>query len=110
MGEKTGLMTGLLIIALVVLPVLIASFVGYVKTGKLLTASTEVQQLVSAEGGVTDTVESEISRLANKGIAISIEDKNGNPVTGKVPVGEKITIHYQYGDKSTSNQVLILKR
>lgn len=110
MGEKMGFMTVILIFGIGVLPLLFTAFSSHVSTGKLLTVSTEMQQLVSAEGGVTEKVNDSVQRLENRGFEITFKDRNGNPVNGQVAVGETIYINYSVKDFETSNQVLITKR
>ncbi|WP_047980657.1 hypothetical protein [Ornithinibacillus contaminans] len=110
MGEKTGFQLVLVIFAIFIIPLLISTFSDHVKTGKLLTVSNEFQQLVSAEGGVTTKVKNRVSQEAEKGINITFQTEDGRNVNGVVPVGEEITIHYEYGELDTSNRVLILKR
>lgn len=110
MGEKVGFMKVLLIFGAFIVPFIFNVYINHVQGAKLLSLSTEVQQLVSAEGGVTPRVEQLVNEFAEKGVSITFEDENGNAVTGTVPVGEKITIHYKYQDLETSNSTTILKR
>ena len=110
MGEKIGFMTTLLIFGIGIIPLLISTFTDHTQSAKLLTISTEVQQMVTAEGGVTEIVEGVVSNLANQGVEVSFWDKEGNPITGIVPVGEEIVIQYEWGDFNTTNQVLVTKR
>lgn len=110
MGEKTGFMTVLLIFGAFVLPLLLIMYINNVEGSKLLSLSTEVQQLVSAEGGVSDRVEQLVNDLADKGVDITFRDNSGNTITGRVPVGETVNIHYKYKDFETSNSTTILKR
>ncbi|MFD2658476.1 hypothetical protein [Gracilibacillus thailandensis] len=110
MGEKTGFMTVLFIFGAFVIPFMLTMYINNIEGSKLLTLSTEMQQMVSAEGGVTDKVEHAVNELSGKGVEITFKDSAGNPVTGRVPVGEKINIHYKYGDFETSNSTTILKR
>lgn len=110
MGEKMGFMTVILIFGIGVLPLLFSAFTSHVTTGKLLTISTEMQQLVSAEGGVTEKVNNEVQGLEDSGFEITFTDNGGNPVNSQVTVGETIYINYSIKDFETSNQVLITKR
>lgn len=110
MGEKLGFMTVLLIFAIAVIPALFVSWQSHVEGSTLLNVSTEMQQLVSAEGGVTDKVQNAVSALEKRGIDVSIQDESGNSVTGKVPVGEKLIMTYTIDNFKTENEVVILKR
>lgn len=110
MGEKIGFMTVLIIFVMVLLPVLFTSFKSHVEGSTLLNISTEMQQLVSAEGGVTDKVENVVDSLESKGVEVTITDKSGNAVTGKVPVGERVYLTYEKDGFKTRNSVVILKR
>lgn len=110
MGEKTGFMTVLFIFGAFILPLLLRVYIDNVHTQQLLTVSTEMQQLVSAEGGVTERVQNVANQLKEKGLTITFKDENGNPVAGKVPVGKQIIMDYQYNGFKTSNSTIILKR
>lgn len=110
MGEKTGFMTVLFIFGAFIIPIMLVLFINNVEGSKLLTLSTEMQQMVSAEGGVSDRVKQVVNELQNQGVTITFEDENGNTVTGTVPAGKKITIHYKYKHFETSNSTTILRR
>lgn len=110
MGEKVGFMTVLMIFGAFIVPFILTVYINDVQGTKLLSLSTEVQQLVSAEGGLTPRVEQLVNDFAEDGVSITFEDEDGNAVTGTVPVGEKITIHYKYRGFETSNSTTVLKR
>lgn len=110
MGEKMGFLTVLLLFGLGILPLLISTFYDHTQNAKLLTVSTEMQQLVASEGGVTPTVNDHVSSLSEKGYEISFFDEGGSPVTGVMPVGETIFIKYKIGNYVTSNKALITRR
>ncbi|MEL3959566.1 hypothetical protein NST17_20650 [Caldifermentibacillus hisashii] len=110
MGEKLGFMTVLLIFSIAVIPTLFVSFQSHVEGSTLLNISTEMQQLVSAEGGVTNKVQNAVSALEKRGVDITIQDESGKNVTGKVPVGEKVVMTYKMDNFQTKNEVTILKR
>lgn len=110
MGEKTGFMVVLFLFGAFVIPLMLIMYIHNIQGAKLMSLSTEMQQLVSAEGGVTPKVQHAVNELSVNGVQITFEDESGNPVTGTVPVGETITIHYKYNDFETSNSTTILKR
>lgn len=110
MGEKTGFLTVLLIFGIGIIPLLLSTFQDHVTSSKLLTLSTEMQQLVSSEGGVTDKVNNVVSEFENRGVNISFADKNGNTISGKVPVGQEVFMTYEFRDFETSNSTIILRR
>lgn len=110
MGEKTGFMTVLLIFGAFLIPIMLTLYINNIEGSKLLSLSTEMQQLVSAEGGVTDKVQHAVDTFAENRVEITFKDSEGNPVTGRVPVGEEITINYKYKGFETSNSTTILKR
>lgn len=110
MGEKVGFLTVLLLFGVGIIPILISTFNDHTQNAKLLTISTEMQQMVAAEGGVTPTVNEHVSSLSEKGYEIRFFDENGSPVTGVMPVGETIFIKYKKGDYVTSNKALITRR
>lgn len=110
MGEKKGFLAVMLIFGLFMIPLLFNIYTNNVKTSKLLTISTEMQQLVSTEGGITNKVKNAVTKLQGEGIKIEFKDGNGNVVNNKVPVGEEIFIYYDYDGFKTSNSVIITKR
>jgi len=110
MGEKTGFITVLLLFAIGIFPILLNTFTSQVNSSKILTVSTEIQQLVTAEGGVTDKVKKAVDKLDSQGYHIEFTDSNGNPVTGKVDVGKEVVINYEFNGFETSNSTIIMKR
>lgn len=110
MGEKTGFMFVLLIFSITLLPFLLNTFEKQTHSSKLLTLTTEVQQMVSAEGGVTNKVKDLTSAVREKDVFIEYFDTQGSPITGKVDVGEEIIIKYEYRGFKTENSVVILRR
>lgn len=110
MGEKTGFMTVLFIFGIFIMPIMMTLYINNVEGSKMLSLSTEMQQLVSAEGGVTSRVQEAANKLAEQGVTITFTDNNGNTVYGKVPAGETVNIHYKYKGFETSNSTTILKR
>ncbi|GAE93081.1 hypothetical protein JCM21714_2118 [Gracilibacillus boraciitolerans JCM 21714] len=110
MGEKTGFIAVLLVFAIGLLPLCINTYVNHVYSTKLLSTSAEVQQLVSAEGGITPRVQEVVTKLESQGATIVFTDGNGNTVSGTVPVGEEIIMDYEYEDFQTRNSTVILRR
>ncbi|MEN1969696.1 hypothetical protein WMZ97_16660 [Lentibacillus sp. N15] len=124
MGEKVGFMSMLLIFALFFIPFLFTTFTNQVDSSNVLTASTEMQQLIKSEGGITLKVSEAGKRLKEKGIntiyrineerEVSIELINAFAEAGaNLPgqeVGETIKVTYEKNGFKTSNTVRILKR
>ena len=110
MGEKKGFLTVLLIFSVFILPFLIHTFFTQVEGQKVMGLSTEIQQLVQTEGGVSSNVQNVVDKLSERGIEITFYDDEGNPINSQVPVGERINIHYKYKDWKTTNSVVNLKR
>jgi len=110
MGEKIGFMTVLLLFGVFIVPFLLLGFIGQVESSKFLTIANEVQQLVSAEGGVTEKVHSVVSDLEEKGVFIEFSDVEGQPINDKVDAGEEVIINYNFKDFNTKNSVTVLKR
>lgn len=110
MGEKTGFMGVLIILAVGVIPFLFNLFDTQVKTNKLMSLSNEVQQLVVAEGDITPTVRSVVNGFKEKGINIEFRDKNGNIIHSSPGIGEKLYIHYEYDGFKMKNSVILTKR
>ncbi|MEC1158682.1 hypothetical protein [Cytobacillus horneckiae] len=110
MGEKLGFIKILLIAVVFVIPIFLLVFKTQVDNTKLLNVSVEVQQLVSAEGGLSSKVSKVISEFEKKGLQIELKDAAGNRVNGKVDVGEDVYITYKYKGAVTSNKTTILKR
>lgn len=110
MGEKTGFLMVLVIFGAFIVPILIGSFISHWEGSQVLTVSTEMQQLVSAEGGLTPKVQQAIDNFGSKGLAITLTDSTGAPLTGKAPVGETIKMTYEFNDFKTENQTIVLTR
>ena len=110
MGEKTGFLLVLLIFGVAIIPFMLNGFDKQVKSSKLLSLSNEVQQLVSAEGGVSDKVQNVSDQFREKGVTIEFTDKHGNPITGKVNAGDEVFIQYEFDGFETKNSVVVLRR
>jgi|SRR5690625_3849179 len=110
MGEKTGFMTVLIIFAIGVIPFLFSMFDTQVKSSKLLALSSEVNQLMVAEGDITPTVNNVVSNFEAKGVVIEFRDKNDNIITSSPGIGEKIVVVYKIDDFEVSNSVIVNKR
>lgn len=110
MGEKKGFLTVLLIFTIFVLPFLLQTFIAQVEGQKIMGISTEIQQLVQTEGGVSSNVQNVVNKLSEKGIEITFYDDEGNTINSQVPVGKRINIHYKFKDWETMNSVVNLKR
>lgn len=128
MGEKVGFMTVLLIFGVFVIPILFSNYIDNVKANKVLTASTEMQQLIQAEGGINKKVIDAGERLKEQGIktwyAISSYaggqkypfdlikagvESNGSVFTD-LDLGTEISIDYEFDGFTTSNTITILNR
>lgn len=109
MGEKTGLLTTLIIIAVFVLPLFQNNFSNNAKGTKVLNTATQLQQMVSAEGGVTPRVENTISELTSHGYNIEITSEEGEAV-GVLPVGTKVDIMVNLDGFETHSFVTVNKR
>lgn len=109
MEQKLGFMGVLFIFAVFVVPLLVQTFDGHVKGGKVLNVSTELQQMISAEGGVTPAVTTAIDKLNAKGYVVDITSSNGS-TTGVLPVGTKVEIEVSLDDYETKSYVTVNKR
>lgn len=110
MGEKTGFMAVLLVVCIFVIPFLFNMFDDQVKSSKLLSLSNEMQQLVSAEGDITPTVNSVVNELREKGVNVEFRDKNNNIIHSSPGLGEKVYITYEYDGFEVRNSVIMTKR
>lgn len=110
MSEKVGFMSVLLIFAIMVIPFLFNMFDKQVKASKLLSLSNEVQQLIIAEGDISNRVKTEVNNLKNKGVTIEFRDKNNNKIERSPGLGEKVIIVYKYDGYETNNSVTLNKR
>lgn len=110
MGEKIGFMTVLVLFSIFLLPLSLNTFFNHIEGGKMLSLTAEMQQLVSAEGGVSQRVNDVVEEMEGRGVGISFQDENGNPINSKVDVGTKVIIHYEYKDFETSNSTVITRR
>jgi hypothetical protein len=118
MGENMGYAFGLLILVVFGVPLLLGLNIDQNSRSQLLNVSTEMQQLVSQEGGVTDPVHRYANHLKEKGATVTFLDENGAAVDGKQEVGSKVYIQYKYKYQNvssekvaeTSNTALISRR
>lgn len=105
-----GFLGLLLIFAVAILPLLFNVFDHQVKSTKLLALSNEVQQLVSSEGDINSRVDEVVNDLQERGIDIEFTDKQNNPITNNLEVGEEVVIHYKFEDFELQNSAIINKR
>lgn len=109
MEQKIGFMGVLFIFGIFVMPLLIHTFEGHVKGGKALNVSTELQQAISAEGGVTPKIESALNKLRAKGYEINISTSNGAS-TGVFPVGTEVEIYVDIDGFNTKSYATVNRR
>lgn len=124
MGEKVGFMTVLFIVGTFVIPLLLSNFIDNVKANKVLTASTEMQQLIQAEGGLTDKVLDAARNLKKKGINTAYGIDGSYKMTldqiefilrmgGSIKdfqIGTQVEVDYDFDGFKTSNTITILNR
>lgn len=93
MGEKTGFLFALAIVVMCMLPAGIDFFTLNVTTSQFLNTTTEMQQLINEEGGITDRVKYVVN---SSSINYSFTDETGKKVDGIQDVGDVIYIDYEY--------------
>jgi len=110
-----GFLFTIAIFAMCLLPMCIDFFTLNVTTSQFLNASTEMQQLVSEEGGITERVHNVMDSSA---INYTFKDKAGQEIDGVQDVGKEIYIDYKYDWKGiftkdtleTTNTVRVARR
>lgn len=110
MVEKVGLMSLLIIFAVFILPAGLGYYTENVKANKVLNASMEFQQLMIAEGDVTDRVEAVVNDLGSKGLKITFTDEQGNAVQSRNEIGQKVFTKYEYDGYLLENSTILTKR
>lgn len=110
MGEKTGFLTVMIIFFLGFVPFLFYLYTQQVYTTKLMTISNEVNQLLVAEGDITPRVMEVVDKFEEKGVEITFQDEDGNEITSRSEIGEKINILYEYKGYKTMNSAYLIKR
>lgn len=110
MGEKTGFLVVMILFFLGFVPFLFYLYTQQIQTNKLMTISNEVNQLLVAEGDITPKVIEMVNNLDEKGVKITFYDEDGNPITARSEIGEKIDILFEYGNYETMNSVYLTKR
>lgn len=110
MGEKTGFLTVMIIFFLGFVPFLFYLYTQQVHTTKLMTISNEVNQLLVAEGDITPRVMEVVDKFEEKGVEITFQDEDGNEITSRSEIGEKINILYEYKGYKTTNSAYLIKR
>ena len=119
MGEKKGLVFGIVIFACFILPFALDVWIGSVKTDHFMKTATEFHQLVEQEGGETETVKEIKNLLESNGLHVTLKYSNGQ-TSGRADVGTTIVIRYQHSYKGiignitknfdTSNKVIVSRR
>lgn len=104
MGEKMGLLFTVAIFAMGLLPFLLDMFTFNVQTTQFLNAATEMQQLVTEEGGITDRVRYVQDHTA---ITYVFTNEAGEVVNGNSEIGEVIYIDYRYKWKGLFSEQLL---
>ena len=118
MSEFKGFLFSMLLFVAFFLPFLLSMGIQSIQQNAFLKVTTEVQQMVEYEGGITERIKNVADNLNKKGFTLSFYDEKGNKVSGKQPVGRTVEIRYKYkyngvyGEQifDTSNYVTILKR
>jgi len=110
MGEKFGFLGVLAVVLLLVVPFTLNLYDKQVKANKLMSLSNEVRQMIIAEGGVSDSVNSVVNDFSEKGITIEFKDKEGQTITGLVNPGEVVNIELEYDDFQLGSSVVVTKR
>lgn len=110
MVEKMGLMSLLILFAVFFLPAGLGYYTENVKANKVLNASMEFQQLMVAEGDVTDRVESVVNDLESKGLKITFTDEKGNAIQSRNEIGQKVFMTYEYDGFVLENSTILTKR
>lgn|SRR5690625_3517548 len=110
MAEKLGLITGLMLFAIFGLPLALDYYVENVKTSRVLNASGEFQQLLIAEGEITERVRNVVDYFGERGLIISLRDENGNVLTSVGEIGQTVYTTYQYDNYKVSNSTVLTKR
>lgn len=114
---KAWLIGILLIIAFFFEPI-VNLVLGNIHQTVFFKTTSELSDILKAEGGVNNHVTNIIAQLEARGYSIEIKDTSNNVVTSIVEPGTQLTVFYDYkfkdasGEKtiSTTNNVLVLKR
>lgn len=110
MGEKTAFLTVMILFFLGVIPFLFYLYTQQVNVSKLMAVSTEINQLLIAEGDITERVNEVVEKFEENGFVITFQDENGNPISSRSEIGEKINIIYEYKGFKTMNSAYLTKR
>lgn len=110
MGEKTAFLAVMILFFLGVIPFLFYLYTQQVNASKLMAVSTEMNQLLIAEGDITERVNEVVEELEEKGFKITFQNENGETITSRSEIGEKINIIYEYKGFKTMNSAYLTKR
>ncbi|MHA4046151.1 hypothetical protein COE26_27715 [Bacillus cereus] len=118
MGELKGFILSLLLFISIFLPFQLFLSIQSIHQNAFMKVTTEIQQMVDSEGGVTPKIQGVANRLRSKGYELNFKDQKGANVSGKQSVGTVIEIQYRYKyvnvyreqTLETSNYVSVLRR
>ncbi|MDR5021411.1 hypothetical protein FOL75_04920 [Bacillus thuringiensis] len=118
MGELKGFIFSLLLYVVFFLPFQIFLGIQSIHQNAFMKVTTEVQQMVDSEGGVTPRIQGVVNKLHAKGYDVTFKDQKGSSISGKQPVGTVIEIQYNYKyvnvyreeKLNTSNYVSVMRR
>lgn len=107
MGEKAGFIAVLFLFFILIVPFGFYIFEEQVKMNRLLSFSIEMQQLLEAEGEVSNNVNSVVSSAASNGIIVNF---SGVDHTRKMTITYEMNSFNQNTIYRTSNVVYLSKR
>lgn len=118
MGELKGAILSMILFVAFILPFLLFLGIQSIHQNAFMKVTTEVQQMVEYEGGITGRVQTVADNLHKKGYDITFANQKGQTITGKQPVGTVIEIKYKYKYTNvyreqvleTSNFVSVMRR
>ncbi|MGG0656471.1 hypothetical protein [Rummeliibacillus pycnus] len=110
MENKMGFLTSILLFGMCVVPMIFDIFDGSVKSNKAMNVATELNQMLSAEGGITPRVDNVIKNLESRGYVVEMQTESGARPTGIQPAGTTIKFQVDLDGYITKGDVTVNKR
>ncbi len=110
MENKMSFLTAILLFGMCVIPTIFEIFDGSVKSNKAMNVATELNQMLSAEGGITPRVDTVLRNLESRGYEVELQTESGDIPTGIQPAGTTIKYHVDLDGYGTNGDVTVNKR
>lgn len=118
MSQMKAAILSAFVFAIIVIPFVLSVFIDSINQSGFIKVTTEVAEMVKAEGGVTPKVSNVTNALNKRGYSITFKNSDGISISGQQKAGTEIIMmsNYKYANVmqdqtlNTENSIRVLKR